>query len=581
MRLSARDQGEYFTTHIPSDDYLWTAGFFNERFPDVVSPLGWSVVRRLVECTAFRQPLSFIGYRLPQEYPLTKLFRGHIYTNVGVFQRLYRVFPRTLVPRDAGRYFPDADVSLRHTVPPPNPMLFLYSVLRTLMSEPGWHPFNYAVWDRFTHRFDRQVTDCLREIEADDRPAALLQQIDRLMDASLDLLRLHRWSLTYADVLYELLQRLLSVWVDAGDASEISAALISGLPNKSTETDIALWRLAQRAAGLDAESLDHLRAERFGAFLDGLGSTEAGQRFQRALRDFLAHYGHRSPSLDLWHAAYTDDPTGVLAPVTRLLDIGGEGPLAREQTQEQRRLSAVHRVCQRLGSFSIRWWIFRLLLWFTQRYAVLREDQRFYWQKSMHAKRQAFLRIGQALAAEGVIAQDDDIFFLTLDEVTGVVRGWLKVPELRNLILGRRSQFEALHGTAYPAFLRGETPLDETGPATARAGQHFSGLAASPGRVRGPAVVVGGPTALSDAWRRVSSGSILVTSSTDPAWTPLFLQVSGLVMERGGQLSHGAVVAREYGLPAVVGVAGVLDCIVDGQLIEVDGSKGTVTLQLT
>ncbi|MFQ5857603.1 MAG: PEP-utilizing enzyme [Anaerolineae bacterium] len=600
MHVPAPDQSGYFTTRLPADDYLWTAGFFNERFPDVVSPLGWSVVRRLVECTAFREPLSFIGYRLPDDFPLTKLYRGHVYANVGVFQRLYRVFPQALVPQGAGRYFPNADTSLRYAVSMPNPVRFLQSVVRTLVSEPGWHPFNYVVWDRFVPRFDQQVADCVRQIEADGRPPALLQQVERLMDASLDLLRLHRWSLTYADILYELLQRLLSAWVDAGDArqseirnpkfeirnlkSEIrnpKAELISGLPNKSTETDVSLWRLAERAAGLDAIALDHLRAGHFDAFLDGLDKTPAGRRFQQAFGDFLARYGHRSPSLDLWYPAYADEPTGVLALVVCLLDDASEGPAAREHAQEQRRLSAVRRVGERLGDFPIRWWTFRMLLWLTQRYTLLREDQRFYWQKSMHAKRRAFLRIGRALAAEGVLATDDDIFFLTLSEISGVVRGWLKVTELRDLIADRRTQFAELQGTAYPAFLEGQSPLCGVGSTGEEAPQELSGLAASPGRVRGPALVVSGPSALNDAWQRASSDSILVTGSTDPAWTPLFLRVGGLVMERGGQLSHGAVVAREYGLPAVVGVAGALDRISDGRLIEVDGGAGTVTLLQT
>ncbi|RME43264.1 MAG: hypothetical protein D6791_15855, partial [Chloroflexi bacterium] len=145
MSTSAPERGTYFTTSLPFDDYLWTAGFFNERFPDVVSPLGWSVVRRLVEQAAFREPLSFVGYQVPADYPLTKLYRGHVYANVGVFQRLYRMFPRALVPREAGRYFPNADTTLRLAVAPPPPSRLVLSLVRTLTTEPGWHPFNYVV----------------------------------------------------------------------------------------------------------------------------------------------------------------------------------------------------------------------------------------------------------------------------------------------------------------------------------------------------------------------------------------------------------------------------------------------------
>lgn len=578
MDPSAPARSSFFTTPVPNDDYLWTAGFFNERFPDVVSPLGWSVVRRLVEQTAFREPLSFVGYRPPLDYPLTKLYRGHVYTNVGVFQRLYRVFPAVLVPRSAGHYFPNVDTSLRLAVPAPSRTRFIESVVHMFISEKGWHPFNFAVWVRFVRRFDAGVAGSLQKIEAGGPPSALLDQIENLMALSLDLLRLHRWSLTYADVFLDMLRRLVSTWVDAGEVEELTAALLSGLPNKSTATDAALWRLAQQAATLDAALLDCLRDGRFSSFLDALDATPAGRRFAQSFDGFLANYGNRSPSLDLRYPAYADDPAGVLALMAQLLDVGGEGPAARERAQEQRRMSATRQVRRALGVLSIRWWVFRVLLSFAQRYTILREDQRYYWQKSMYGKRQAFVRIGQAWAARDVLARSDDVFFLTLEEISGVARGWLRAPEIRKLIAERRVEFEALQGTPYPAFLRGESVPGEVALGCDGVPSRLSGLPVSPGRVRGPALVVSGPAALDAAWRRTTSASVLVTSSTDPAWTPLFLRVGGLVMERGGQLSHGAVVAREYGLPAVVGVAGALDRIADGQLIEVDGGTGTVTL---
>ncbi|MBS1251189.1 MAG: Chondramide synthase cmdD [Anaerolineales bacterium] len=570
-------QDSIFTTRLPADDYLWTAGFFNERFPDVVSPLGWSVVRRLIEPTALREPLSFLGYDLPEDFPLSKTYHGHVYTNVAAFQRLYRVFPGFVLPEDAGRYFPGGDVSLRYQVPLPSPLRFSASAVRTLLTEPGWYPLNFVTWDKFAASFDGRVVEISRSMENDSRPAPLLHLVERLMDLSLDLLRLHRWSLTYAGVLYGLLQRLLSTWIDADRFAEIGADLISGLPNKSTETDLALWRLARQAADLGDRKVQLLRDERFDAFFSALDEAPAGRRFQQTLDDFLTQYGHRSPSLDIRYPAYADDPARVLAVLVRLLDAEGD-PAARGRAQRERRREAVRQVEHALRRSPLRKLTFRLLLWLTQRYTVLREDQRFYWQKSMHAKRWVFLRIGRLLSDADFLHAQDDIFFLTLSEVTGVVRGWLDVPGMRRLIANRRAQFEDLQSSPYPAFLEGQVPLGDIGGTGDGRRRRLTGLAASPGRARGPALIVSGPAALEDAWQRVSADHILVVSSTDPAWTPLFLRVSALVMERGGQLSHGAVVAREYGLPAVVGVAGALDRIADGQLIEVDGQAGIVAL---
>src|SRR5205085_10144945 len=112
-------------------------------------------------------------------------------------------------------------------------------------------------------------------------------------------------------------------------------------------------------------------------------------------------------------------------------------------------------------------------------------------------------------------------------------------------------------------------PPHATGPAQAM----LQGTPASPGAVTGQARVIHDPDGA-----RLEPGEILVAPSTDPGWTPLFLTAGGLVMEMGGMMSHGAVVAREYGIPAVVGVAGATERIATGQAVTVDGSAGSVTL---
>jgi phosphoenolpyruvate synthase/pyruvate phosphate dikinase len=122
----------------------------------------------------------------------------------------------------------------------------------------------------------------------------------------------------------------------------------------------------------------------------------------------------------------------------------------------------------------------------------------------------------------------------------------------------------------YPAFLVGNRPL---GIHEERE-QVLVGRPVSPGLKRGPVKVVGTPSQLS----KVQAGDIMVTRSTDPGWTPIFGLLGGLIMESGGQLSHGAVVAREYGLPAIVGIAGATQLLHDGQVVLLDGLAGTVTV---
>jgi phosphohistidine swiveling domain-containing protein len=219
--------------------------------------------------------------------------------------------------------------------------------------------------------------------------------------------------------------------------------------------------------------------------------------------------------------------------------------------------------------------IFNHLLGLARRYMPLREDQRFYWQETLAAMRTLFLLIGDRLVAEGLLKEREAVFFVTKAELEAYAQGredfpahevWRREREFRQL----QAQHELAPHLTYPAFLVGNRPLDLGGEEA----QVLAGRPVSPGLKQGPVKVVGTTRELS----KVQAGDIMVTRSTDPGWTPVFGLLGGLIMESGGQLSHGAVVAREYGLPAVAGIAGVTQLLHDGQEVLLDGLSGTVTV---
>ncbi|MBC7248725.1 MAG: hypothetical protein H5T62_00435 [Anaerolineae bacterium] len=366
--------------------------------------------------------------------------------------------------------------------------------------------------------------------------------------------------------------------------------------------DLALYELCQSAGGDN-------------------GSSPAWQ-------DFLARYGHRSFSLDIYNPTFADDPTQV----RRLLQSLPPTPpdlaarAAERQATEDKVRAALRR--QFLGRLRCR--LFDWVLALAREYVILREEQRFHWQRALALQRRAFLLIGERLANEGLLAQADDVFFLTIGEIEKIVSSQnvganpcgrpggqvqdLPLPQIiekiQKIVLekrsvgrdfgvsytlsviegaqsnagipsyrmaaARRQEFERLQREwelaphlSYPAFLRGTQPLTETVTDETR----WRGRAVSPGVARGPARVVLSP----QQFDKIRPGDVLVTRSTDPGWTPLFGRLAGLIMERGGQLSHGAVVAREYGLPAVAGIPGITALLRDGDLVEVDGLTGVVT----
>lgn len=544
-----------------SQDILWTAGFLNERFNEPVSPLGWSHIGSLFEQIALRDPLRYMGYPEANTIPATRLWHGFPYVNVRIFQILYKPFPDALLPADVVRYFPNGDVALRRATPYPSSWLnprFVSHLLIHLARDPlNVSPFNYVQWQRFTRRDDARMRALEAEHARAQAPDEWLALLDKLYARDAELLRLHRWSLTYADVFY----KILAAWT-----GELAPHLIAEMPNKTKQVNQALHALGQLAARTDV-ALDSLFAS------DSLTTGAPDSAFAQALAAFLEQHGHRAFSLDLATPTFRDAPEQLLS----LLDGGKLGPtqshFAHAYRMAQRQLKGWRRV------------LLRPLVYFARQYAALREDQRYYWQKSLALSRRTYLRLGDDLKARGILDTPTDIFYLTRQEIATFYRAHGVGRELRERAQARQAEWaeyialaRARGAAAYPPFLRGDTPLEsaastgETLPHLPLALHEWRGRGVSPGAARGQARVIGDPRHLG----RVQTGEILVAPSTDPAWTPIFARLAGLALERGGVLSHGAVVAREYHLPAVVGIANLTLQVQDGDWLEVDGTHGIV-----
>jgi phosphoenolpyruvate synthase/pyruvate phosphate dikinase len=189
--------------------------------------------------------------------------------------------------------------------------------------------------------------------------------------------------------------------------------------------------------------------------------------------------------------------------------------------------------------------------------------------------RRIYATLGERWSASSWLAQPEDFFFLAAPEIEAVldaghpVAAGLNLPQV---VEQRRRAYR--HWLDYPA----PDALDWQGqpiePLAPYGGEVLTGIPASAGEARGVARVILDPSEAS----ALEPGTILVTRATDPGWTPVFSIISGLVLEIGGQLSHGAIVAREYGLPAVVNVPGATRRIGDGQFVIVDGGSGEVKL---
>jgi pyruvate,water dikinase len=202
-------------------------------------------------------------------------------------------------------------------------------------------------------------------------------------------------------------------------------------------------------------------------------------------------------------------------------------------------------------------------------YTVLREEVKYRLITGFAALRQYYLTIGEQLAAEQIIPDVEDVFFLTRAELRALADGRVLAGPPGELIAGRKAQYQTYRGQHAPELVLSRADSVE---------QVFEGdllgIPCSPGVVEGTACVLHDLSEL----ERFRPGSILVAPHTDPGWTPLFLSCTGLVTEIGGILSHGATVAREYGIPAVVNVRDATQIIQDGDRIRLDGDRGQIAI---
>ena len=312
---------------------------------------------------------------------------------------------------------------------------------------------------------------------------------------------------------------------------------------------------------------------RDGASLEALESVEGGEAFLAAFDDYLAEFGHRATGeLDVSRPRWREDPSGLLAAVRANLEHGEPGEhhervsrMEREAEAAARRLEA--RV-DRGPLGPVRRRILRQLLTTYRGYIQTREYPKQGTAHMFAAWREALLDAGEALAAEGVLERADDVWFLRKEELFAALdREPISVD-----VDARRDEFERQTALDPPPILtsEGEVPTARIQRADVPEGA-LVGTGVSGGVVEGVARVVRDPTE-----ETIERGEILVAPSSDPGWTPLFLNAAGMVVEVGGRMSHGALVAREYGLPAVVSVPDATRRIRTGQRIRIDGTRGLV-----
>jgi pyruvate,water dikinase len=304
--------------------------------------------------------------------------------------------------------------------------------------------------------------------------------------------------------------------------------------------------------------------------------NEWRQRLGRHLHDF----GRTAYEFDFANPTPQETPGPVIDALKAYLAGRTEDPRRRQREARDRRERATDALLQRLGW--LRRALFVKLLRWAQDTGPMREDSIFDMGMGHPLMRRLLAELGRRFVAGGALAQAGDIYWLEQNEVEGLIaeleRG-AALPNLAARIPDRRAQWQAALGMSPPLMLperSGWMRFMHGGDAETKNGKVvLKGIGTSGGRVTASARVLFGP----EDFGTLKPGDVLVAVTTTPAWTPLFAQAAAVVTDIGGPLSHSSIVAREYGIPAVMAARSATRAIHNGQLITVDGNAGTVTVE--
>lgn len=384
------------------------------------------------------------------------------------------------------------------------------------------------------------------------------------------------------------------------DASALTLTILRAVPgNVTTTMDLDLWRAAQTIRR-DPDARDALAGAEPAQLAARFRAGTLPPVAQDAVAGFLADYGMRGVAeIDLGTPRWREQPDAVFATLAsyNALDDPSRAPdvvFARGEAAAGRAIETLASSLGRRDAAQLRFLAGRL-----RRLIGARETPKFAFVRGLGAVREALLASGDDLVAAGVLGERTDVVHLTLDELAALARGWRAASTdpaaTRALVDARaaararearrvrvpvvlagdgRAFFEGATGAPLGSPAGGSTrgaPDAPDAPGADTAGATLHGTGVSPGAAEGRVRIMRDPRLA-----RLEPGDILVCAGTDPAWTPLFLTAGGLVTEVGGLMTHGSVVAREYGIPAVVGIPHVTRILKDGEPIRIDGTAGVI-----
>jgi rifampicin phosphotransferase len=540
--------------HRPGD-ILWTRRFIGERWTSPATPLGWSLIAPLLEW--------FIAYPDTSSRHLgsgaaLRLVGGVPYVNATVFRHLAFKLPGTPPPRFMMEMLPpDEERSFtgRFTA---SPDLWVYaSILRETWREKRWERFrwnpltNHQAWESLERRLARELPALERPVASSSEDA--LDRARKGMELAREYVKVHIASLLFANLLFQVTGNVIRLWAGARGEQLASEILTCPEENLTLTTNRDIWKLAQIGAA------------------SGAGLSEVpppGTPFGDAFASCLSRHGYRSEATwEIMSPRWVERPERLLELLKRSVQTGTGDPRVRASERAALARAATQAIDHEVTG-PVRRALLHRLVDLTRKYLLLRENQRYRFERLLFVVKRSYVVVGEDLAERGLLEHAEQIRFLTADEVVATLDGALDEKLVRDTVARRTAEMEAWEASCPPDFLLGDEALPPPVPGSRR----LVGLGTSPGVARGRVHVL----RHADDSLRLRGGEILVARAIEPGQTPLLLLARGLVLELGSQLSHSAVIAREYRLPAVVNVRSATQILADDAEVTIDGTRGLI-----
>ncbi len=572
----------------------WSNANINENYPRPVTPLLYSIATAGY-ANYFRNLTVAFGVAEWRIEAMERAFRriigahgARMYYNLSAIHSVLRLAPFGRALAASFDEFVGADGRDVKTETPRS-VSTAGQVLEAarIVARAGWH---FATLDQRVRRFERRADDFATRADPARLAGLTNTELGELIAEFMDIRRRHWVDASLADaasmLCYGALAGLLRRAYAGTERNDIHTSLLKAIPGVvSGEPVLALWELS-RAVRADRRLHVVVERESPNKVMEVVATDERFASFHRGLTKYLDDWGFRcSEELMLDTPSFQEDPAPVIDMLRAYARVEGPSPAESMRHQAAERELETSRVLEELrGRLVSRRLpvgyaaIVRALL--PRTHAAIRYRERVRLKQALLYSRcrRIVLALGEALMTREMIVRADDVFFLTADELTEAASGGAFLPAATSAVVAvRRAEYERASALNPPdAFTLAEgeyfSPCAARPVAPDESDAPMRGMSACGGHARGRATILSSATEA----ERLAAGDILVTRQTDPGWAPVFFLISGLVIERGGMLSHGAIIAREFGIPCVVGVKNAMKRIPSGATIEVDGGRGAV-----